>query len=77
MNVVEATALVADGDPNAAIDAAEPLVLGPQFGGSGATPAEISVMFVAQAALDAGAGLPGVRRAGSRSTPLATSAPPR
>jgi len=50
------------GDPNAAIDIAEPLVLGPQFGGCGATPAELSVMFVAQAALDAGADLPGVRR---------------
>jgi urease subunit alpha len=41
----------ATGDPNAAIDTAEPLVLGPQFGGCGATPAEISVMFVAQAAV--------------------------
>ena len=50
------------GDPNAAIDIAEPLVLGPQFGGCGATPAELSVMFVAQAALGAGADLPGVRR---------------
>jgi urease subunit alpha len=50
------------GDPNAAIDIAEPLVLGPQFGACGATPAELSVMFVAQAALDAGADLPGVRR---------------
>jgi urease subunit alpha len=52
----------ATGDPNAAIDTAEPLVLGPQFGGCGATPAEISVMFVAQAAIDSGARLPGVRR---------------
>ena len=52
----------ATGDPNAAIDIAEPLVLGPQFGGCGATPAEISVMFVAQAAVDSGARLPGVRR---------------
>ncbi len=52
----------ATGDPNAAIDTAEPLVLGPQFGGCGATPAEISVMFVAQAAIDSGAKLPGVRR---------------
>ncbi len=52
----------ATGDPNAAIDTAEPLVLGPQFGGCGATPAEISVMFVAQAAISAGARLPGVRR---------------
>jgi urease subunit alpha len=52
----------ATGDPNAAIDIAEPLVLGPQFGACGATPAELSVMFVAQAALEAGADLPGVRR---------------
>jgi urease subunit alpha len=52
----------ATGDPNAAIDIAEPIVLGPQFGACGATPAEISVMFVAQAALDSGANLPGVRR---------------
>ena len=41
---------------------AEPLVLGPQFGGCGTTPAEISVMFVAQAAVDSGVRLPGVRR---------------
>jgi urease alpha subunit len=52
----------ATGDPNAAIDTAEPLVFGPQFGGCGATPAEISVMFVAQAAIDSGVRLPGVRR---------------
>ena len=52
----------ATGDPNAAIDIAEPIVLGPQFGGCGGTPAELSVMFVAQAAIDSGAGLPGVRR---------------
>jgi urease subunit alpha len=37
-------------------------VLSPQFGGCGATPAEISVMFVAQAAITAGALLPGTRR---------------
>ena len=42
------------GDPNAATDTCEPLVLGPQFGAHGATPAEISVAFVAQAALDQG-----------------------
>lgn len=40
------------GDPNAAIESAEPLVLGPQFGGQGATPAEVSALFVAQVALD-------------------------
>ena len=50
------------GDPNATIDTAQPLVLGPQFGGCGATPAEISVVFVAQAAIAAGTALPGVRR---------------
>ncbi|MGW6642808.1 urease subunit alpha [Streptomyces iakyrus] len=42
------------GDPNAATDTCEPLVLGPQFGAHGATPAEISVAFVAQAAFDQG-----------------------
>ena len=38
------------GDPNAATDTCEPLVLGPQFGAHGATAADISVAFVAQAA---------------------------
>jgi urease subunit alpha len=42
------------GDPGAATDTCEPLVLGPQFGACGATPADISVAFVAQAALDQG-----------------------
>ncbi|MFH9066166.1 urease subunit alpha [Streptomyces coeruleorubidus] len=42
------------GDPNAATETCEPLVLGPQFGAHGATPADISVAFVAQAALDQG-----------------------
>ncbi|MFK0120249.1 urease subunit alpha [Streptomyces sp. NPDC090994] len=42
------------GDPNAATDTCEPLVLGPQFGAHGATPAELSVAFVARAALDQG-----------------------
>jgi urease subunit alpha len=42
------------GDPNAATDTCEPLVLGPQFGAHGATPADISVAFVARAALDRG-----------------------
>ncbi|WP_020552704.1 urease subunit alpha [Embleya scabrispora] len=36
------------GDPNAAVESAEPRVLGPQFGAHGATPAEISVAFVNQ-----------------------------
>ncbi|MEV7074547.1 urease subunit alpha [Streptomyces sp. NPDC093990] len=42
------------GDPGAATDTCEPLVLGPQFGAHGATPAELSVAFVARAALDQG-----------------------
>ncbi|WP_234536310.1 urease subunit alpha [Streptomyces shenzhenensis] len=42
------------GDPGAATDTCEPLVLGPQFGAHGATPADISVAFVAQATLDQG-----------------------
>ncbi|MFD9121866.1 urease subunit alpha [Streptomyces bottropensis] len=42
------------GDPNAATDTCEPLVLGPQFGAHGATPADLSVAFVAGAALDLG-----------------------
>ncbi|MEP6855010.1 MAG: amidohydrolase family protein, partial [Pedococcus sp.] len=43
------------GDPNAAIDRSQPLVLGPQFGGFGGAPAELSVAFVAQATHDEGA----------------------
>ncbi|MFI7412446.1 urease subunit alpha [Streptomyces sp. NPDC049627] len=42
------------GDPNAATDTCEPLVLGPQFGAYGATPADLSVAFVARAAVDQG-----------------------
>lgn len=41
------------GDPNAAVDMAEPLVMGPQFGGHGAAPADISVVFV-NSAFDVG-----------------------
>lgn len=37
------------GDPNAATDACEPLVLGPQFGAHGATAADLSVAFVSRA----------------------------
>ncbi|MEU1123444.1 urease subunit alpha [Streptomyces sp. NPDC005899] len=43
------------GDPNAATDACEPLVLGPQFGAHGATAADLSVAFVAEAATQLGA----------------------
>jgi len=42
------------GDPNASIDRAQPLVLGPQFGAHGATAADLSVAFTSQAAADAG-----------------------
>lgn len=42
------------GDPNAAVESAQPLVIGPQFGGHGAAPAEISVAFVSQSAKDSG-----------------------
>ena len=42
------------GDPNAATDSCEPLVLGPQFGSFGATAADLSVAFVAGAAVEAG-----------------------
>ncbi|WP_175412322.1 urease subunit alpha [Streptomyces sp. TRM64462] len=43
------------GDPNAATDTCEPLVLGPQFGAHGTTPADISVAFVSGAAAQLGA----------------------
>jgi urease subunit alpha len=42
------------GDPNAATDRSEPLVYGPQFGGHGATAAELSVAFVSRVAADGG-----------------------
>ena len=41
------------GDPNAATDRCEPLVLGPQFGAHGATAADLSVAFVSGAAAQA------------------------
>ncbi|MEU1542789.1 urease subunit alpha [Actinacidiphila glaucinigra] len=40
------------GDPNAATDTCEPLVLGPLFGAHGATAADLSVAFVARPALE-------------------------
>lgn len=43
------------GDPNAATDTCEPLILGPQFGAYGATAADLSVAFVSQAAAQLGA----------------------
>jgi urease subunit alpha len=42
------------GDPNAATDACEPLVYGPQFGAHGATPADLSAVFTSGAAAAAG-----------------------
>jgi urease subunit alpha len=42
------------GDPNATTDRSEPLVIGPQFGGYGATAADLSVAFVSQAAVEGG-----------------------
>ena len=42
------------GDPNATIDAAEPLVYGPLFGGHGAAPADLSVLFTSRACVDDG-----------------------
>ena len=42
------------GDPNAATDRCEPLVLGPLFGAHGAAPADLSVAFVSQAAAESG-----------------------
>jgi urease subunit alpha len=43
------------GDGNAAVEQAQPVVLGPQFGGHGAAPAELSVAFVSGSAADSGA----------------------
>ncbi|MFG2234526.1 amidohydrolase family protein, partial [Streptomyces sp. NPDC048723] len=42
------------GDPNAATDTCEPLVLGPLFGAHGAAPADLSVAFVSRAAAESG-----------------------
>ncbi|MGW8778059.1 urease subunit alpha [Streptomyces sp. NPDC055796] len=50
------------GDPNASTDRCEPLVLGPQFGSYGATAADISVAFVAEAAVRNGDRMPTRRR---------------
>ncbi|MET9851690.1 urease subunit alpha [Streptomyces sp. NPDC006450] len=50
------------GDPNASTDRCEPLVLGPQFGAYGATAADISVAFVAEAAVRNGDMMPTRRR---------------
>jgi urease subunit alpha len=50
------------GDPNASTDRCEPLVYGPQFGAHGATAADLSVAFVADAAVQSGADLMTTRR---------------
>ncbi|MEV6703182.1 amidohydrolase family protein, partial [Streptomyces sp. NPDC051453] len=42
------------GDPNAATDTCEPLVMGPLFGSHGATAADLSVAFVSRAAAESG-----------------------
>ncbi|HAN71647.1 MAG TPA: urease subunit alpha [Actinobacteria bacterium] len=49
------------GDPNASIDSAEPLVLGPQFGGLGLAPSDLAVVFTNEAAA-AESPAPGARR---------------
>ena len=41
------------GDPNATTELSQPLVYGPQFGGLGAAPAELSVLFTNVAATEA------------------------
>ena len=43
----------ATGDPNASIDSAEPVVLGPQYGAFGAVPSDLSVLFSNRTAVDA------------------------
>lgn len=50
------------GDPNGSIDSAQPLVFGAQFGGHGATAAELSVLFVNEAAAAAGVSAVPTRR---------------
>jgi urease subunit alpha len=42
------------GDGNAAVEAAEPLIYGPLFGGSGQAAGALSITFVSQASLDGG-----------------------
>ncbi|MFE4482357.1 amidohydrolase family protein, partial [Kitasatospora sp. NPDC056789] len=42
------------GDPNAATETCQPLVMGPLFGAHGATPADLSVAFTSRAAAESG-----------------------
>lgn len=62
------------GDPNASIDTAEPLRMGPQFGGYGAAPAQLSVLFTNGSADETTAPFPTARRrvpvSGTRSVRL-------
>ena len=53
------------GDPNASVDRAEPLVFGPQFGGHGRAPAELSVSFAVRLLQRFGLGQPPPYRRGS------------
>ena len=50
------------GDPNASIDTVEPLRMGPQFGGYGAAPAQLSVLFTNGSADESGTPFPTKRR---------------
>ena len=50
------------GDPNASIDTVEPLRFGPQFGGYGAAPAQLSVLFTNGASDESRAPFPTARR---------------
>jgi urease subunit alpha len=50
------------GDPNASIDRVEPLRLGPQFGGYGAAPAQLSVLFTNGSADESQSPFPTARR---------------
>ncbi len=51
------------GDPNASVDRAEPLVMGPLFGGHGAASADLGIAFVSQASLQQDSDtIPGGRR---------------
>jgi len=57
------------GDPNAAVENAQPTQLAQQFGGFGSAPPEISVAFVSQAAMAQGDRMPtGRRRVAVRGT---------
>jgi urease subunit alpha len=50
------------GDPNATIDTVEPLRLGPQFGGYGAAPSQLSVLFTNNSADESTSPFPTARR---------------